>query len=137
MDEANALSWQGDVVDIYSNSWGPSDDGFTVAGPGTLLQMTLETSVQEVNHSKPCVQGNDVILHSCRVEMGKGPSTRLQLGMVVLVTRVLLMATPTVSTPYLWGLPPAMALSPHLMSNARGKWRSHLIAILTKTQYMW
>ena len=49
LDESDALSWQGqDVVHIYSNSWGPEDDGIDVAGPGTLLRRTLETSAREV-----------------------------------------------------------------------------------------
>ena len=48
MDEAEALAWENDVIDIYSNSWGPYDDGMQVSGPGDLLQMTLETSTQEV-----------------------------------------------------------------------------------------
>ena len=49
MDEADALSWQGqDVVHIYSNSWGPEDNGIEVAGPGFLLRRTLETSAREV-----------------------------------------------------------------------------------------
>ena len=48
MDEAEALAWRNDVIDIYSNSWGPTDDGIEVFGPGDLLQMALETSVEEV-----------------------------------------------------------------------------------------
>ena len=48
MDEAEALAWENDVIDIYSNSWGPEDDGVQVSGPGELLQMTLETSIREV-----------------------------------------------------------------------------------------
>ena len=48
MDEADALSWQSDVVDIYSNSWGPTDDGIEVSGPGVLLERVLKTGVQEV-----------------------------------------------------------------------------------------
>lgn len=48
MDEAEALSWQDGTVDIYSNSWGPIDDGYSVAGPGTLLQMAMKRSTQIV-----------------------------------------------------------------------------------------
>ena len=48
MDEADALSWQSDVVDIYCNSWGPYDDGLDVAGPGMLLERVLKMGVQEV-----------------------------------------------------------------------------------------
>ncbi len=49
MDEADALSWQNGVVHIYSNSWGPADDGYTVNGPGTLLERVLESSTREVS----------------------------------------------------------------------------------------
>ena len=48
MDEAEALAWKNDVIDIYSNSWGPTDNGVQAMGPGELLQMTLETSTREV-----------------------------------------------------------------------------------------
>ena len=49
MDEAEALAWRSDVVDIYSNSWGPEDDGRTVMGPGEVTQMAMETAIREVN----------------------------------------------------------------------------------------
>lgn len=35
--ETNSLSYQRDITDIYTNSWGPSDDGSTLEGPGPLL----------------------------------------------------------------------------------------------------
>lgn len=35
--EAQALSYKRDITDIYSNSWGPFDDGVTLEGPGPLL----------------------------------------------------------------------------------------------------
>ena len=34
---ANALSHLNNDIHIYSNSWGPTDDGMTVQGPGTVL----------------------------------------------------------------------------------------------------
>ena len=40
--EANALSHSRDFVDISSNSWGPSDNGMTIEGPGPLLMAVLE-----------------------------------------------------------------------------------------------
>jgi hypothetical protein len=60
IDEADALSWQSDVVDIYSNSWGPNDDGMVVDGPGTLLQMVMETGVREVGWSWEVGRGGGV-----------------------------------------------------------------------------
>lgn len=35
--ESLALSYQRNTADIYSNSWGPSDNGAVLAGPGPLL----------------------------------------------------------------------------------------------------
>ena len=46
--EASALGYKGYYIDVYSNSWGPSDFGFIVLGPETLLQRTLATGVTEV-----------------------------------------------------------------------------------------
>ena len=37
-----------DYIDIYSNSWGPADTGFTVERPGRLLSQTLENGVTYV-----------------------------------------------------------------------------------------
>ena len=48
IDESDALAWQSNVIHIYSNSWGPSDDGIEVSGPGPLMQRTLETGAREV-----------------------------------------------------------------------------------------
>ena len=41
-DEAGALSFNRDHVDIYSISWGPDDDGVTVEGPRELTVKALE-----------------------------------------------------------------------------------------------
>lgn len=47
LDEANALSFQSQNIDIYSNSWGPFDspgsEGYT--GPGPLTQQVLANGV--------------------------------------------------------------------------------------------
>lgn len=37
-----------DIVDIYSASWGPNDDGKTVDGPGRLANEALTRGVTEV-----------------------------------------------------------------------------------------
>jgi len=47
--EASALGYRDYHIDIYSNSWGPSDFGFKVAGPGTLVKRTFITGVTEVS----------------------------------------------------------------------------------------
>jgi len=49
IQEARALSHLNDIVDVYSNSWGPPDHGDTVAGPGPLTQMALERATREVS----------------------------------------------------------------------------------------
>ncbi|XP_014251843.1 neuroendocrine convertase 1-like [Cimex lectularius] len=52
MVEAMALSYRLDKVDIYSNSWGPSDDGITMAKPGKLLQLALEKGITKGRNGK-------------------------------------------------------------------------------------
>ena len=48
MNVAASLTFENDIVDVYSNSWGPFDDGTTVSGPGTLTNMAIETGVTQV-----------------------------------------------------------------------------------------
>lgn len=40
--EAKAFTHKMDKIDIYSNSWGPLDDGASLDGPGTLTKLALE-----------------------------------------------------------------------------------------------
>ena len=49
MNEERSLTFENDITDIYSNSWGPPDDGNVVAGPGQLAKMALEIGVREVS----------------------------------------------------------------------------------------
>ena len=49
MNEAQSLSYRRDIVDIYSNSWGPFDSGSNIDGPGILTASVLKTGVREVN----------------------------------------------------------------------------------------
>lgn len=46
--EAKALKFKRDYIDIYSNSWGPSDKGFEVEGPGTKTLKALKEGAEEV-----------------------------------------------------------------------------------------
>ena len=46
--ESSALGYQYSYVDVYSNSWGPSDFGFTVSKPGPLATSTLRSGVTRV-----------------------------------------------------------------------------------------
>ena len=47
--EAGSLSLKPDHIDIYSSSWGPSDDGATVDGPGTLAKKAFVDGVTKVS----------------------------------------------------------------------------------------
>jgi subtilisin-like proprotein convertase family protein len=43
--EAAALTHDDDTIDIFSNSWGPTDNGATLMGPGPLARAALEVGV--------------------------------------------------------------------------------------------
>ncbi|XP_060527002.1 neuroendocrine convertase 1-like [Cylas formicarius] len=45
--EGTALSYAQHLVDIYSASWGPNDDGKTVDGPGRLAREAIERGIRE------------------------------------------------------------------------------------------
>jgi subtilisin family serine protease len=45
--EGNALSHERQSIDIYSNSWGPSDNGRTVEAPGPLMLAAFENDVSQ------------------------------------------------------------------------------------------
>ena len=46
--EGGALSHNNDIIDIYSNSWGPFDTGYLAVGPELLARMALEMGAKEV-----------------------------------------------------------------------------------------
>lgn len=46
--EASALGLHNQHIDIYSNSWGPQDNGVSVEGPGTLALAALRQGIMEV-----------------------------------------------------------------------------------------
>jgi len=46
--EAEALEFKREYIDIYSNSWGPSDKGFEVEGPGPKTLKALKEGAQKV-----------------------------------------------------------------------------------------
>ena len=56
--EANGLSYKKELIDIYSNSWGPGDMGWQVEGPGPLLTKVLADGAQLVCGIDPCCQIN-------------------------------------------------------------------------------
>ena len=48
MKEARSLTFGNWTVDIYSNSWGPADNGSNVEGPGMLTNLALQTGARKV-----------------------------------------------------------------------------------------
>ena len=49
--ESLALNHGLDVVDIYSASWGPTDNGETVEGPAKLATKAFEEGIKNVSNS--------------------------------------------------------------------------------------
>ena len=45
---ARVLGHNSSYIDIYSISWGPYDNGYSVHGPGHLTKLTLRNGVQNV-----------------------------------------------------------------------------------------
>lgn len=41
-DEAEALTWKNDIIHLYSNSWGPADDGADLRDAGPLVKAALQ-----------------------------------------------------------------------------------------------
>jgi hypothetical protein len=50
--EANSMGHEPNLIDIYSASWGPTDDGKTVDGPRNA---TMRAIVRGVNEVKPTI----------------------------------------------------------------------------------
>ncbi len=46
--EARSLHYRRNYIQVYSNSWGPSDLGFIAEKPGVLLENTFEYGVKKV-----------------------------------------------------------------------------------------
>ena len=47
--DATALSYLPNGIDIYSNSWGPSDLGYIVDGPGNLTTQAIANGARFVS----------------------------------------------------------------------------------------
>lgn len=45
-DDADAMGWRKDIIQVKSNSWGPQDNGTTLEAPGTLMAAALADAVQ-------------------------------------------------------------------------------------------
>jgi len=46
--EAEAITYNNQYVDIYSASWGPTDDGRTMEGPHRYCQRALREGITKV-----------------------------------------------------------------------------------------
>ncbi|KAF8774295.1 Neuroendocrine convertase 1 like protein [Argiope bruennichi] len=53
--EAMALVHALDYVDIYTASWGPNDDGRSIAGPGTLAKLAFLKGISEGRNGKGAI----------------------------------------------------------------------------------
>ncbi|KAF1741174.1 hypothetical protein MXB_2150, partial [Myxobolus squamalis] len=53
--EAYALSFQNNYIDIYSNSWGPKDDGKSYGKPGELSTEALKKGITHGRNGKGCI----------------------------------------------------------------------------------
>lgn len=60
--EAQSMGYRQDLVDIYSASWGPTDDGKTADGPRKLTMRSIVKGVNKVCSSKSFVNGCNTIL---------------------------------------------------------------------------
>lgn len=47
--EAKAISFNVNHIDVYSASWGPSDDGTTLERPGRLASVAFEKGITQVD----------------------------------------------------------------------------------------
>ena len=59
MNEASSLTFENDIVDIYSNSWGPFDNGAIVQGPGELTRLALQSGADNVRISQLFTRDGD------------------------------------------------------------------------------
>ncbi len=46
LDDAEAMAWRSDIIQIKSNSWGPRDDARTISGPGPMTSFAIEEATQ-------------------------------------------------------------------------------------------
>jgi len=50
--EAEAVTYNNQYVDVYSASWGPTDDGKTMEGPNRYCQRALHEGVTKVTQQQ-------------------------------------------------------------------------------------
>ena len=89
--EANSMGHEPNLIDIYSASWGPTDDGRTVDGPRNATMRAIVRGVNEVKwKAMQFLMGFD-LLGFFRVDMALVTSTFGPLAMVVKMMIVIVM----------------------------------------------
>ena len=63
--EANSMGHEPNMIDIYSASWGPTDDGRTVDGPRNATMRAIVRGVNEV----PLICLRYIINHYFHIEV--------------------------------------------------------------------
>lgn len=64
--EASSISHMPQVIDIYSASWGPTDNGKTVDGPRELTLQAMADGVNKVTNSfNHLGAGAEWFVHAC------------------------------------------------------------------------
>lgn len=61
--EASALAYNSDNNHIYSNSWGPEDDGMTMEAPGALARNSMASTSGRGKSLQRFVSANQISLH--------------------------------------------------------------------------
>ena len=124
LNEAKALSNARDIIDIYSNGWGPSDTGSEVTGPRTVTKLAMKNGVEKVY--------NSFFTHLCsqilflRDVKERGPYLCGLMATEVSMMTVQQMAMHPAYTPSLLGLLEWMAGQVHLMSSALQNLSQHM-----------
>jgi subtilisin family serine protease len=84
--EASSLSHEPQHVDIYSNSWGPNDDGVTVEGPGPLARKAFLDGIQKGRQGKGSIyvfaSGNGGSSDGCNCDGYTNSMYTLSIGAV-------------------------------------------------------
>ena len=88
------INWAQDIVDIYSNSWGPTDDGNRLEGPGYELYFIQIFFIQFFLIYFLFFQGRSLLLRLSTLllmdEMAKAQSMYLQAVTDVLVATIVI-----------------------------------------------
>jgi len=67
--EAEAVTYNNQYVDIYSASWGPTDDGKTMEGPHMYCRQALQQGVTKVCYrSVTLINYTGELLNTCRMK---------------------------------------------------------------------